>query len=163
MSDSSSVSRRALLGYAGAGIAASGAGGSAVVRPAAARPSLPPLAALVAPLAAGSALGRWRVERLIEPEGGAASIVLTDGAGAEFQLDVCARDPSPGASRGPAITEHFEIFVANQGDGATGTNEDHGLCAMALGEVIRGNEALAARTAFVTLAEREAPRRHVRA
>lgn len=163
MSESSSVSRRALLGYAGAGVAAAGVSGSARVAPALDRVGHSPLAALLAPLGPGSELGTWRVLRLVEPEGGAGSIVLSDRTGAEFQLDVCARDASPLASRGPAVSEHFEIFVANQGDGATGTREDHGLCAMALSEVIRGNEARADRSAFVTLAQREAPRRHVRA
>lgn len=120
------------------------------------------LASLLAPLGPGSSIGHWRVERLIEPTGGAASIVLSDRSGTEFQLDVCARDASALADRGPACSQHFELFVANQGDGSTGTREDHGLCAMALGEIIRSNEATVDRSAFSCLAQRGDTRRHVR-
>lgn len=157
------VSRRAMLGYAGAGFAAAGIP-EAQARPVSAGPAASKrgVASLVAPLGPGKSLGRWRVEALLEPSGGAASVLLSDAEGRSFQLDICARDRSPLASRGPAQTEHFELFVANQGDGATGTREDHGLCAMALAEVIRGNEALVDRSGFSTLAERADPRRHVR-
>lgn len=154
------VSRRAVLGYAGAGVATAG-----VPRGAEASPARPPtrgIAQLLAPLVPGSTLGRWRVEALIEPIGGAASVVLADRREQRFQLDVCARDPSPLASRGPASTEHFELFLANQGDGATGTHEDHGLAAMALAELIRANEAHADKSPYLTLAERSDPRRHLR-
>jgi hypothetical protein len=157
-----SVSRRAMLGYAGAGAAgASVSGRAAAVEGALARPP-GTTARLLEPLQPGASLGHWRIERLIEPEGGAASVVLSDPRGQHFQLDLCARDASAFARRGPAVTEHFEIFLANRGDGSTDTNEDHGLAAMALGEVIRANEAHADLSAFLTLAERNDARRHVR-
>ena len=162
MSEPPSVSRRALLSYVSAGVAAAGAAPSSAPRPGPKGVTAAPLASLLAPLGPGSVLGRWRVERLVEPSGGAASIVLSDRSGTEFQLDLCARDGSALASHGPACTEHFELFVANQGDGATGTHEDHGLCAMAVGEVIRANEAEADRGAFVSLADCSDARRHVR-
>lgn len=159
MSDQS-VSRRALLGYAGAGVAAASVPRAAEASPA--RLQRRGIAQLLAPLVPGAALGRWQVEASIEPVGGAASVVLADQRGQRFQLDICARDPSPLASRGPASTEHFEIFLANQGDGATGTHEDHGLATMALAELIRANEAHADKSPYLTLAERSDPRRHLR-
>ena len=107
--------------------------------------------ALLAPLREGSRLGRWRIERVVPLTHGAVSVVLCDRAGQLFQLDVCARDLAPGAPRGPASTELFEVFLANGGDGATGTHEDHGLAAMALAELIRGNEARVDRSGFLTL------------
>jgi len=159
MSDQA-VSRRAVLGYAGAGVAAASVPSAAEAKPA--RQKTRGIAQLLAPLGPGAELGRWRVEALVEPSGGAASVLLVDERGQRFQLDICARDPSPLALRGPAVTEHFEIFLANQGDGATGTREDHGLGAMALGEIIRSNEAHADRSGFLSLAERSDPRRHLR-
>lgn len=158
MSDPS-VSRRALLGYTGAGVVAASVPSTAGAAPAGSARS--GLTALVAPLGPGSALGRWRIDALLEANGGAASVLALDATGVRFQLDVCARDPSPLAPRGPASTEHYEIFLANQGDGATGTQEDHGLCAMALAEVIRTNEAHVDRSGFRTLAERSEAKRHL--
>lgn len=108
---------------------------------------------LIAPLTAGSTLGRWSIERVLPVESGAASVVVVDAEGLRFQLDICARDEAEPRS-GPAQTEHFEVFLANGGDGDTATFEEHGLAAMALAEVIRHNEAHIDRTGFVTLAAR---------
>jgi hypothetical protein len=115
--------------------------------------------ALLAPLAAGSRLGRWTVEQVLPLEDGAASVVLCDAEGGRFQLDVCARDGDLTASRGPGQSELFEVFLANQGDGETSTFEDHGLAAMALAELIRTNEQHIERTAFQTLRQRVEARR----
>jgi hypothetical protein len=154
------VSRRALLAMAGAAAALP------LVRPAqAAIPErsepdevsepLDEIAVrLLSPLVAGSRLGPWTVERVLPLVDGAVSVVLIDGSGVPFQLDVCARDASSEASSGPARSEVFEVFLANGGDGALGTHEDHGLAAMALAEVIRANEAHVPRKAFRTLAQR---------
>jgi hypothetical protein len=117
-----------------------------------------PSTELIAPLAAGSALGSWRIERVVPLQDGALSVILVGREGPSFQLDVCALDPAPDAMRGPARTERFEVFVANGGDGATGTHEDHGLCAMALAEVVRANEARVSRAGFLSLRERLARR-----
>ena len=109
--------------------------------------------ALVAPLASGQQLGRWKLERAVPIKGGAAIFVLLGPDGGEFQLDVCARDD---ANEVPARTEYFDIHVANGGDGATATNEEHGLAAMALAEVIRSNEQRVDRARFETLVQRMA-------
>lgn len=168
------VSRRFVVGALGVGAAAaatrvaaaatgaehllgSGASPSPARAPAlAAAPSDQPAAVdvaerLIAPLRAGSTLARWTVEKVLPIDGGAASVVLVDADGSRFQLDVCARDP---ATSGPGRTEHFEVLLANAGDGATATFEDHGLAAMALAEVIRGNEQHVERSGFRSLSER---------
>lgn len=171
----SEVSRRFVVGAIGVGAAtaaasvASGALAKPVIgraaakapgeraqgREAAAPPQDEPVEALVAPLRPGDQLDRWTVEALHPLAGGAASVVLRDAAGQRFQLDLCARDESSSAS-GPGQTAHFEILLANHGDGQTSTVEDHGLAAMALAEVVRINEHRVERGGFATLAERKA-------
>lgn len=161
------VSRRAALKVLGVGVAGATSLKSA---PLAAAPSpddlssAEPASELIAPLGAGSTLGHWRIERVLPLEHGVMSVVLCDAEDRRFQLDVCARDLASDAMRGPGETEHFQIFLANRGDGSLGTHEDHGLCAMALAEVIKTNEARVSRAGFVTLAERlraESARVHV--
>jgi hypothetical protein len=170
MSDDS-VSRRAALLALGAGVAGAAAleaapAGAALAgaEPATAGGDADVTRALIAPLEAGSALGRWQLERIVPLEHGVASVIVKDQSGDRFQLDICARDTSAGARRAPGESEHFQVFLANRGDGAKATFEDHGLAAMALSEVIRGNEAQLSRAGFVTLAERlaaESARVHV--
>jgi hypothetical protein len=109
---------------------------------------------LVSPLVVGSRLGRWNVEELLPIEDGALSVVLADSAERRFQLDVCAKDETSDARRGPGQSELFEVFLANQGDGETSTFEEHGLAAMALADLIRANEHRVERTAFLTLRQR---------
>lgn len=117
---------------------------------------------LLYPLVAGSPLDRWTVLRLLPVEHGAASIVVSDGSGRTFQLDLCLRDDAPDAPVGPARTEHFDVFVANHGDGAKVTDEEQGLAAMALAEVVRGNEHGVDRSHFKTLRQRlDAARVHL--
>jgi hypothetical protein len=164
MSDEN-VSRRAALKLLGVGVAGAAVTGAQKVEALPAAPPAPvatdlpgldPSARLVAPLAPGSRLGRWRIERVLPLTDGATSVVLSDAAGAMFQLDICRRDPEPVSPRGPGVCERFEIFLANGGNGSTGTHEDHGLAAMALSEVVRGNESSVSTEHFLTLKERVA-------
>lgn len=113
---------------------------------------------LVAPLAPGASLASWRVERVEPLAGGAVSVVFSDEAGVQFQVDVCARDGAA-APRGPAQTTYFDLYVANTGDGTTDTVESHGLCAMALAELVRSNESTVDRSGFRTLNDRAAEAR----
>ncbi len=156
------ISRRGLVKVVGLGAAA--AVTEARATPAAAHPVTPSSTpnALVHPLTHGSRFGRWTLEQVVPTDQG-ASYVLSDGSGARFQVDVCARDADIAAPHGPAHTERFELFLANEGNGSTDTHEDHGLAAMALAEIIRSNEAVC-EASFHTLRERlaaDAVRRHV--
>ena len=144
--------------------AASGAGGAV-------RPTVDPdsdsdpksqVSQLVAPLEPGTALGAWTVVALHDVTDGAASVVLMGADDARFQVDICARDARAEATHGPARTDHFELFVANEGDGATATDEPQGLAAMALEEIVRANEATADRSGYQTNAQRRVlARRHL--
>ncbi|MEZ4372562.1 MAG: hypothetical protein R3B07_17180 [Polyangiaceae bacterium] len=105
---------------------------------------------LVAPLTAGSQLGTWKVVGVLPLREGAVSVVMAHGNGERFQLDVVAR----GAQRAPGASELFQVMVVNRGDGSTSTRESEGLAAMALADVIRGNENAVDRSGFLTLEER---------
>lgn len=156
-----SVNRRAALRMLGAGVATAVAapvigGGTEAAGDGSLQPesSVADGRRLIEPLVTGSTLSHWRVQSVRGLEAGAVSVVLVDRHEQPFQLDICARDDALGALRGPARTERFEIFLANEGDGATGTHEDHGLAAMALAEIVRGNEAHVSVAEFETLARR---------
>lgn len=163
-----SVTRRTLLGGASLAAVAMSLPARAEARTTAERRAVPTppapatLTALLRPLGPGSRLGAWKVETIHDVEGGAASVILSDAQGIRFQVDVCALDPAPGAARGPARSEHFELFLSNRGSGCEATHEDHGLAAMALSEVIRSNESSFDRSGFLPLSQRSDPRRHVR-
>lgn len=168
------VSRRVLMGALGAGavgaVATVAIGatrraawrGARAVRGAAPKRAIAGAAArdgdvaesLVAPLTPGSQLDRWQVARILPLQNGAASVVLSDTRGQQFQLDVCARDRRKGAPLGPGRSELYEVFLANCGNGRKPTLEEHGLAAMALAEVIRSNEHRVPASAFMTLSER---------
>jgi hypothetical protein len=109
----------------------------------------------LSPLAAGAKLGSWQVVEISELADGAISVILQDAAGRHFQLDVCARDRNHAGPRGPGETERFDVYLANSGDGQLRTHENHGLAAMAIADVVRGNEANLDAAGFLTLRERE--------
>lgn len=158
------------MGALGAGATALGVA-PAVSTAAPAAPSLPSPAAgaasaypLIAPLVAGSTLARWQVLAVRPSEDGALILIASAESGSAFQLDVCRADRSLGAPQAPGRSEHFDVFVSNLGDGSTPTREEQGLCAMALAEVIRANEAHLSRDGYATLRERldsQRVRRHV--
>ncbi|MCC6527337.1 MAG: hypothetical protein IT373_32105 [Polyangiaceae bacterium] len=106
----------------------------------------------VAPLAAGGALGPWSVRRVGPFERGALEVEL-DGPAGSFTLEVMRRDGAL-PQRAPGMTRHFVVLVKNRGDGATPTDEDQGLGAMALAEVVAANEEHVDRRGFLSQAER---------
>lgn len=175
---SDEVSRRFVVGALGIGAATAAAGAAigmidaparaSTARSASGGPEEPAIAdeqalaearTLLAPLAPGDRLDRWTVERILPVEDGAASVVLSDESGQRFQLDICKRDTAASSPAGPGRSQHFEVFLANSGDGSKATFEDHGLAAMALAEVIRTNEQGIDRTPFSTQARRAAKAR----
>jgi hypothetical protein len=160
------ISRRGLVRAAGLGAAAIAtipAVPEGAPEPRATVQNLARAEALVRPLVPGSRFGSWTLEKVVLDERG-PSYVVTDPEGVKFQVDVCLRDSDDAAARGPAMTERFDLFVANQGDGSIDTVEMHGLGAMALAEIIRGNEAQVDASGCHTLRERlasNAARRHI--
>ncbi|MEM6293855.1 MAG: hypothetical protein AAGA54_21445 [Myxococcota bacterium] len=65
---------------------------------------------------------------------GALPVILETSTGTRFQVDVLARDPEGPA--GVADTDHFSVYVSNQGSGASPTDEGQGLGAMALASAL---------------------------
>lgn len=161
------ISRRGLVRVAGLGaVAIASLPGATRIAPVSVPSTPADLAlaeALVHPLVPGSRFGSWTLEHVVMDERGPSYVVL-DERGVKFQVDVCLRDADVSAPRGPATTNRFDLFVANQGDGATDTVEAHGLGAMALADVIRSNEADADVSSCHTLRQRlalNAARRHI--
>ncbi|NVB36985.1 hypothetical protein G6O69_04030 [Pseudenhygromyxa sp. WMMC2535] len=65
-------------------------------------------------------MGKWTLERVHGTKLGAIAVVMRTHSGEAFQLDILARDP--GVS-GVGESEHFSVFVANNGDGSHSTDE----------------------------------------
>lgn len=99
-------------------------------------------------LAVGSVVGQWTIADVYDFHLGAVPVVLQDASGAKFQVDVLRR--APGVA-GIAETRHFSLFLSNRGNGATRTNESHGLGAMALAAAVGDTVAP---DALLSLAER---------
>ena len=139
------LTRRQMVGMVGAAAAIASSGHAAagqLARPARNESDSPApvvsLTSLVAPLAAGSQLGAWRVVGIVGARAGAVTVGLETASATRFFLDVCLRDdsgPTP-----PARTSRCDVFVANEGNGGLPTVEEQGLAAMAVAEVVRANE-----------------------
>lgn len=153
------VSRRRMMSLLGAAVALTPSLAKAGPAVQTSRPSRPASAShdanvLLAPLAAGSRLASWRVERVSDLRHGAITVALTDLSGETFYLDICQRDDAPGAAVPPGRSDRCDVFVANLGDGAAPTVEDHGLAAMAVAEVLRANEHQVRIDGLLTLRQR---------
>ncbi len=103
-------------------------------------------------LAPGQAVDRWTVIAVHAVHLGAVPIIVANADGSRFQVDVLARDLA--GPSGVARTERFDLFIANHGDGATATEEEQGLGAMALAEVVRAHEAKADVPPLLTIGQR---------
>jgi len=95
---------------------------------------------LLVPLQPGSPLGDWTVLAIGAVHAGAVSVSLRDSQGVRFFIDICKRDDAPDAARPPARSDLYDLYLSNEGDGATATLENHGLAAFALAEILRSNE-----------------------
>jgi hypothetical protein len=84
---------------------------------------------------------------------GGVPVVLETSSGRRYQVDVLARDPA--GPDGVATTARLSLFVANGGDGSTDTDEEQGLGAMALAELLAaGDRDGAPLPALLTLEQR---------
>lgn len=92
-------------------------------------------------VAPGARIDRWQVVAVHPVRFGAIPVVLATDDGRRYQVDVLARDDEGPA--GVANTEHFSLYVANQGDGDLPTDEEQGLGAIALARALSEYEARA--------------------
>ncbi len=105
----------------------------------------------LAVLASGTRLAACTVLSVGSLEHGAVAVTLVDPVGTKFGLEVCARSA---VSSAPGRSERFEVFIANEGDGATPTHETHGVSAMALADFLAAHEATIDSAGFLTLEQR---------
>ncbi|TKD00207.1 hypothetical protein [Polyangium fumosum] len=160
------VSRRLFVGVMGGGVLAAPVVASA--RPETtsaakiAAPSEKPLdaptrenvAKLLHPLAAGSRLARWTIVQIDPVVNGCVSIKVRTDDGHTFDLELLARDRTALAQRPPAETERHAIFVVNGGNGWATTQEELGLAAMTLAQIVAKNEREVRLSGLLTHAER---------
>ena len=105
-------------------------------------------------LPTGLVAGDYRVAWVGSVEQGAFEVGLEDASGDACVVDVCLRDDSPLAVRGPARSGRFDFFMPNAGTGDTPTNERHGLAAMALAVAIAPYESAIDAREMLTLRDR---------
>ncbi len=110
--------------------------------------------ALLSPLTVGARLLSWEVVAIEPVELGAVRVRLRGDDDTTFGIEIMARDRSPLASRPPAQTDRFALYVSNGGDGRSPTAEEQGLAAMALVQIVARNEAHVSTEGFLTHAER---------
>jgi len=111
------------------------------------------IARLLHPLAAGSRLARWTIERVDALKNGSVRVTVRGDEGPAFDVEILARDPSA-VARPIAETDRHAFFVVNGGNGWTRTHEEQGIAAMALAEIVRRNEGDVRLSGFLTHAER---------
>ena len=142
--------RRAAIVGSGAAVVVLGVGAHYLSTAAASEPP-PDLGAI----AAGAKLDRWTVVAVHPVRFGAIPVVLQTHKGRRYQIDILARDPD--GPPGVANTERFSLYIANQGNGDSPTDEDEGLGAIALGRALADHEARATTLPeLLTLAQRNA-------
>lgn len=115
-------------------------------------------------LRAGTRLGRGGhgiFEAALPVRAGALPVVMRTPGGERFLVDVLARDPRGPA--GVADTAKLSLFIANQGDGATRTDEAQAHAARALAGWLAEREGAApaeSSTLPLLLTHRERQRAH---
>lgn len=109
----------------------------------------------------GVALGAWTVVE-VRSRAQSIALIVRGPDGVDYQLDVLARDP-----RRPGVAEsrRHSVFLVNEGDGSTPSDEEQARGALAVGHYLRWAERhFPAGPRLVTLSERSsqdprAPRR----
>ncbi|MRG94483.1 hypothetical protein [Polyangium spumosum] len=160
------VSRRLFVGVMGGGVLAAPVIASARPETTAAansgsesekpldQPTRENVAKLLHPLVAGGRLARWTIVQIDPVVHGCVSVKVRTDDGHTFDLELLARDHGPLAQRPPAETEAHAIFVVNGGDGWAPTQEEQGLAAMTLAQVVAKNERAVRLSGLLTHAER---------
>ena len=123
--------------------------------PAPAGPLAPEVVALFGPLTVGTQIERWQIASIQGPQLGAIVVVLAGADNTRFQVDVLRRDRSPDAPAGVGHTPSLTCFLSNRGDGATVTDEERGLGAIALAAALSERELAGAPVPHLLLTLRE--------
>jgi hypothetical protein len=129
------LSRRTIMGAMGVGTFALAAG--SVGR----SPSAAGAAATGGAPVIPQKLARWTVLGASAIAGGAIEVRMVGADGAPFTLQVLARDASGLTARPVAETDELAIYVANNGNGWSATNEEHGLAALTLASYLAAQNA----------------------
>lgn len=119
-------------------------------------PATPEALQMLGGVQVGSTFGEWTVVAVYDFHLGAVPVVLETAGGERYQVDVLRRDDRPQAPRGVDETRHLSLFLSNEGNGATASDEEHGLGLMALAATIRRSEPASAPSGLLTLEERAA-------
>lgn len=91
----------------------------------------------LASLPVGTPLGPCKLAAVLPVQRGILPVVLEDPRGETFVVEVHRHDPrAPGLARAGSL----DVYLRNGGDGATTTDEAHGLGAMALAELLATRE-----------------------
>jgi len=83
-------------------------------------------------------VGRCTLVAVRPIKAGGVPVVLATPSGRTFHVDVLRHDPAtPGVARGGSLG----VYVRNAGGGTRATDEEHGLGAMALAQLLAKREA----------------------
>ncbi len=108
---------------------------------------------MLAPLVPGARVATSRLLQVYPERTGAVTVELAANDGHRFRVDICRRDPAADAPAPVARTRHYDLFLANGGQGDKRTSREEGLAVYGLAHLLRKNEAH--RTAsLLTLRER---------
>ncbi len=98
------------------------------------------LSLLVAPIAAGTALGSMNVESVRVDRRGVGIVELADGRGRNYLAEVCRRTQQDARVTPLASTKNYSLYLYNNGSGSVPTDEQVGRAIVAVGDRVRANE-----------------------
>jgi hypothetical protein len=105
-------------------------------------------------LGPGVVVERWRLIAIGDVRDHAMLVEMATADGSRFFVEVMGRDP---AFPGIAHTDQVDLYLCNQGDGASRSHEEHGLGALALARALSAREAAGAQAPqLLTLRQRAA-------
>jgi hypothetical protein len=100
----------------------------------------------------GRDIAPFQVEHVGPLERGGRTVLLTGPGSERFELEILLRDAA--GPKPPGESEVFAVFVKNAGNGSISTDEEQGLCAMAVATHLREREATIDKAGFLTMRER---------
>ncbi|HYD50925.1 MAG TPA: hypothetical protein VEB21_21390 [Terriglobales bacterium] len=107
---------------------------------------------LLAPLAAGSAVGDWRVAELSGIEDGSCVLTLQNQRGRAQRIHLCRNNGSP---KGVAYSNRFDLLVMNGGYGDLPTEESLAVALTEVAAVLSANERRSGEVASALLPHEE--------